>query len=471
MFRLEKVLQNDDSVYIFFTQLIKSLGIFLSFYLFSILENNSIYDLMNPAIFFNSKYYLFSILLSFFYLIISVFFLKNKLYKYNFISYLREDIGIILISNILIFSIYFLINKNFTIDKSYFFSLIFLAINLFIGKKIFNGLYNYMINNDIIHKNIMLVGKFDDVKYFLAKKNEKINVFKCCIIDDFNNLNERLIRNEIRIPIFKKEEDIRSILEYHELGQIWILESDKSQTESLISNIIKFSVDILIVNLGTSQNLTSDELLYNRFEFKRYEISKFHGLNFFIKIILDKILSFIFLIIAAPILLVGSIFIIIEDGFPILFTQNRTGWDGRRFKIYKLRTLKKGSFDKTVQVTSGDKRKLKCGTFIRQFSIDELPQLINVLIGDMSIVGPRPHMVEHDIKYSKLFKSFLKRHKCSPGLTGWAQVNGLRGATPNPENMKKRMEYDLWYLNNWTLILDFYIILKTFYIVFKYRGD
>ena len=133
--------------------------------------------------------------------------------------------------------------------------------------------------------------------------------------------------------------------------------------------------------------------------------------------------------------------------------------------------IKKGSFDKTVQVTFDDKRKLKCGTFIRQFSIDEVPQLINVLLGDMSIVGPRPHMVEHDIKYSKLFQSFLKRHKCSPGLTGWAQVNGLRGATPNPDNMKRRMEHDLWYLNNWTIWLDIYIVLKTFYALFKYKGE
>ena len=154
--------------------------------------------------------------------------------------------------------------------------------------------------------------------------------------------------------------------------------------------------------------------------------------------------------------MIASIFIFLEDGFPILFTQDRTGWDGRRFKIFKLRTLKKGKFDKTVQVTLEDKRKLKCGTLIRQLSIDELPQLFNVLVGDMSIVGPRPHMVEHDIKYSSLFKNFLKRHKCSPGLTGWAQVNGLRGATPNPENMRKRMEHDLWYLNNWTIILDIY---------------
>ena len=154
-----------------------------------------------------------------------------------------------------------------------------------------------------------------------------------------------------------------------------------------------------------------------------------------------------------------------------MFTQNRTGWDGRRFKIYKLRTLKKTQFDKTIQVGEGDKRVLKTGKLIRRFSIDEVPQFINVLNGDMSIVGPRPHMVEHDIKYSKLFENFLKRHKCNPGLTGWAQVNGLRGATPNPDAMKRRMEYDLWYLNNWTIYLDIYIILKTFYALIKYKGD
>ena len=200
-------------------------------------------------------------------------------------------------------------------------------------------------------------------------------------------------------------------------------------------------------------------------------MSRFYGVNLFLKILIDKILSIIFLIIASPFLIFSAIAIYIEDGFPILFTQNRTGWDGRRFKIYKLRSLKKENFDKTLQVTSNDKRLLKFGKIIRKYSIDEVPQFFNILNGDMSIVGPRPHMVEHDIYYSSLFNNFLKRHKCNPGLTGWAQVNGLRGPTPNPDKMRKRMEYDLWYLNNWTIFLDIYIILKTFYALFKYKGD
>ena len=163
--------------------------------------------------------------------------------------------------------------------------------------------------------------------------------------------------------------------------------------------------------------------------------------------------------------------ILIEDGFPILFTQNRTGWDGRRFKVYKLRSLYNRKYNPVSQVTKDDNRKLKIGKFIRRYSIDELPQLYNVLRGEMSLVGPRPHPVMLDLDYYSIYSSFLKRYRCNPGLTGWAQINGLRGSTPDPEKMKKRMDYDLWYLNNWSIWLDIYIIFKTFYALFKFKGD
>ena len=178
-----------------------------------------------------------------------------------------------------------------------------------------------------------------------------------------------------------------------------------------------------------------------------------------------------FLILSLPIILLFSVLIYYEDGFPILFTQNRTGWDGRRFKVYKLRSLLNKKYDPLLQVTSDDQRKLKVGRFIRRYSIDELPQLLNVMKGEMSLVGPRPHPVSLDLNYSSIYDDFLTRYRCNPGLTGWAQVNGLRGATPKPEIMKKRMDYDLWYLNNWTIWLDLYILFKTFYAIIKYKGD
>ena len=470
MNRIEKVLQNDDSAYIYFIKLIKTFIVFISFYLFSILEKNSIHELIDIEIFINSKYFLIAFFFSISYFIITIFFIQNKIFKHNFISFIKEDLVPIFISQILIFFIYFLLNKFFIINLEYLYLLIFLTINLFFTKKIFNYIYDYMVNNDIIHKNIMLVGNYNDLVFFLKNKKEKINVFKCCIINDLSDLNKSIVRNEIKIPVFSQDEDIRSILEYHELGQIWVLESNPKNTEKLISSIIKFSVDILVVDVFNKPNILSKNLLYNKFEFRKYEISKFYGPNLLLKIFLDKFLSVIFITLASPILLISSLLIFLEDGFPILFTQDRTGWDGRRFRIYKLRTLNKKKFDKTTQVTNDDNRKLKCGSFIRKFSIDEIPQLFNVIFGDMSIVGPRPHMVEHDIKYSKLFMNYLKRHKCNPGLTGWAQVNGLRGSTSD-EQMRKRMEHDLWYLNNWNIALDLYIIVKTFYAIFKFKGE
>ena len=245
---------------------------------------------------------------------------------------------------------------------------------------------------------------------------------------------------------------------------------DKKKNKAF-NKIIQFSVDTLDIDLDDNMNLKGDQLLGNKYKYEFFEYSRFYGISLFIKILIDKIFSILFLIISGPILLISGVAIYLEDGFPVLFTQNRTGWDGRRFKIYKLRSLKKTSFDKTKQVVKDDQRLLKIGKFIRRYSIDELPQFFNVLNGDMSIVGPRPHMVEHDIHYSNLFFNFLKRHKCNPGLTGWAQVNGLRGATPDPNIMKRRMEFDLWYLNNWTIWLDIYIIFKTFYALIKYKGD
>jgi putative colanic acid biosynthesis UDP-glucose lipid carrier transferase len=328
-----------------------------------------------------------------------------------------------------------------------------------------------LINKNIIQKNIMLVGTYDEIKKILKEKFEKILVFKCCLITDLKNHDIKYIRSEFKFPIFNEDEDIRSILEYHSLGQIWIMNAKDKKKDKAFNKIIQFSVDTLSIHLEDNINLKGDELLGNKYKYEFYEYSRFYGISLFIKILIDKILSTIFLIISAPILLMSSIAIYLEDGFPIMFTQNRTGWDGRRFKIYKLRSLKKTGFDKTRQVTKDDQRVLKIGKFIRRYSVDELPQFFNVLTGDMSIVGPRPHMVEHDIHYSNLFFNFLKRHKCNPGLTGWAQVNGLRGATPNPDMMKKRMEYDLWYLNNWTIFLDIKIIFKTFFALLKYKGD
>ena len=471
MFKLEKVFQNDDSAYILFTNFLKSILIYISIYIFSILEKNSIYELLDYEIYLQSNFFHLSIFLSIFYLILVLLNKSDNIYKRNLISFFTEDLFNLTLSIILYFLLFNLLTFNLYVDYVFFFLLIFVITIIGFTKLFFNFLYENLIQKNIIQKNIMLVGNYDEIKEILSNDFDKIYVFKCCIILDIKKYNLNLIKSEIKFPIFTNDEDVRSILEYHALGQVWLLDKGNHKIENSLLKILKYSVDILIIKLHKKYNLKGKKLLINKYDFEFYEISRFHGVNLFVKILLDKIFSLIFLFLTFPILLISTILIYLEDGFPLLFTQNRTGWDGRRFKIFKLRTLKKENFDKTIQVYDGDKRVLKIGKLIRRYSIDELPQFINVFYGDMSIVGPRPHMVEHDIHYAKLFDNFLKRHKCNPGLTGWAQVNGLRGATPKPEIMKRRMEYDLWYLNNWSIWLDFYIMIKTFYAILKYKGD
>ena len=470
MFKLEKVFQNDDSGYYLFINFIKSLILFISIYFFSILEKNSIYELLSFEIFKNSDYFLYSLTISISFFFISIY-SRKKIYQKNFISFLRDDVTSFILSNIISILFFFIFNINFEIHLLTLYLIVYLLTILALSKLYFNNLYQNLINKNIIQKNVMLVGTYNEVHKILREKFDKIFVFKCCLITDFKNHNIKYLRSEFKFPIFNDDEDIRSILEYHSLGQIWVMNAKDKKNDKAFNKIIQFSVDTLDVNLKDNVNLKGDQLLGNKYKYEFFEYSRFYGINLFIKILIDKIFSIIFLILSSPILLISGIFIYLEDDFPILFTQNRTGWDGRRFKIYKLRSLKKTGFDKTKQVTKGDQRLLKIGKFIRRYSVDELPQFINVLNGDMSIVGPRPHMVEHDIHYSNLFVNFLKRHKCNPGITGWAQVNGLRGATPKPSMMKRRMELDLWYLNNWTIWLDLFIIFRTFYTLIKHKGD
>jgi len=471
MFRLEKVFQNDDSGFIYFVIFFKTIILFSSIYITSILQYDTIYDLISLEVFKNTNFFIYSFFLTLLFFIFCFLLKDTRYYKKNFISFIKEDLLILVISNFITFSIFLIFKFNFIFNLDYIYLNIVIVGTTMISHLYFNNVYQNLIDKNVIQKNIMLVGSFEEIKKMLMEDLDKIFVFKCCIISDYNDKNIKYAKSEFKIPIFKQDEDIRSILEYHSLGQIWILNGDDENKLQIFEKIIKYSVDTLNIKLKKTHNLKGQQLLANKYEYVFYEWSRFYGIKLFLKIIMDKLFSLFFLILASPILILATISIYIEDGFPILFTQNRTGWDGRRFRIFKLRSLKKTSFDKTRQVSRDDERLLKIGKILRRYSIDELPQFINVLNGDMSIVGPRPHMVEHDIHYSSLFNNFLKRHKCNPGLTGWAQVNGLRGATPKPEIMKRRMEYDLWYLNNWTLGLDIYIIFKTFYAIFKYKGD
>lgn len=188
----------------------------------------------------------------------------------------------------------------------------------------------------------------------------------------------------------------------------------------------------------------------------------FSGIEGWIKRLEDLVLSvFILAAAALPMLSIAAAVKLTSPG-PVLFRQRRNGLDGREITVWKFRTMTvQEDGDRVVQAVRGDGRVTPLGAFLRRASLDELPQLFNVLRGDMSIVGPRPHAVVHNEAYRRLIPGYMLRHRVKPGITGWAQIHGFRGGTDTIEKMEQRIRFDLWYIRNWSLWLDLSIIART----------
>lgn len=193
--------------------------------------------------------------------------------------------------------------------------------------------------------------------------------------------------------------------------------------------------------------------------------SPLNGINMVFKRLEDIIVSSLILILISPILLVIATAVKTTSKGPVIFRQVRYGMDGKPIKVWKFRSMTvMENDDKVIQATKNDIRVTKVGKFLRSTSLDELPQFFNVLFGQMSVVGPRPHAVSHNEQYRSLIQGYMLRHKVKPGITGLAQINGWRGETDTLEKMEKRIEYDLLYIRGWSIWLDLKIIFLT---VFK----
>jgi putative colanic acid biosysnthesis UDP-glucose lipid carrier transferase len=185
----------------------------------------------------------------------------------------------------------------------------------------------------------------------------------------------------------------------------------------------------------------------------------------------DVALALVALAILSPLMILVSLIIKLDSAGPIIFKQRRTGFHGREFIIYKFRSMSVLEDGRQIaQTRRNDPRITKVGRILRQSSIDELPQLLNVIKGEMSLVGPRPHAVAHDDQYRTSISSYTVRHHVKPGITGWAQINGQRGETPLVQDMEKRVALDLWYIDNWSLKLDMEIMWRSCFEVMQVKA-
>jgi putative colanic acid biosynthesis UDP-glucose lipid carrier transferase len=196
-----------------------------------------------------------------------------------------------------------------------------------------------------------------------------------------------------------------------------------------------------------------------------------YGINGLLKRASDLVIASIILLLIMPLMIAIAIGVKLGSPGPVLFRQRRYGLDGKEIVVCKFRSMTVCEDGPTIeQAKRTDKRITPFGSFLRRTSLDELPQFLNVLTGQMSIVGPRPHAVAHNELYRKLVKGYMIRHKVKPGITGWAQVNGLRGETETVDKMQARIQYDIDYLRNWSITFDLMIILKTVLVVARDRN-
>lgn len=193
-------------------------------------------------------------------------------------------------------------------------------------------------------------------------------------------------------------------------------------------------------------------------------------INRLMKRVFDIVFSSCVLLCLGPVLLIPiAIAVKLSSRGPVFFKQKRTGYRGTDFYCWKFRTMRVNNDSDKLQATKDDPRKTRVGDFLRRTSLDELPQFFNVWLGQMSVVGPRPHMLKHTEEYRQLIDKYMVRHNVKPGISGWAQVNGYRGRTEELWQMEKRVEYDVWYIENWSFMLDLKIIVRT--LVNAFQGE
>nr|WP_067298186.1 undecaprenyl-phosphate glucose phosphotransferase [Marinobacterium profundum] len=288
------------------------------------------------------------------------------------------------------------------------------------------------------------------------------------VVGCVRSLDEDQRKSVSGVKVLGGVENIRDLIKQHDIRRVYIALPMKAseQIEGLNFDLLDLNVDIIwapdifavnLLNHSVREVAGVPLISINESPLTSSKVAMF------VKNLLDRSLAAVGLLTLSPVLLWIAYKVKQSSPGPVFFKQDRHGWDGKVIKVWKFRSMKlHADTDGTVtQATKEDPRVTKIGAFIRRTSLDELPQLVNVLQGTMSLVGPRPHAVAHNNYYSNKINAYLARHRIKPGITGLAQISGFRGETDTIDKMEKRVEYDLAYINNWSIGLDIKILIKT----------
>jgi len=269
-----------------------------------------------------------------------------------------------------------------------------------------------------------------------------------------------------RVPVFEQHEAFVNYVRAQQVHEVW-LALPLSQERTIHRIVTQFRDDFVNIrfipdvrSISFFNQAVVDLLGVPAINLAASPITDIKVLP---KLVFDRVFAACVLLGTSPLLIVIAVLVKLSSPGPVFFKQKRKGIDGREFEIYKFRSMKVHAETpgRVTQARKGDKRVTRVGAFLRRTSLDELPQFINVLKGEMSVVGPRPHALEHDDIYKDLVKGYMYRYRIKPGITGWAQVNGYRGETDRIEKMMGRVKLDLYYMQHWTFGLDMKIVALT----------
>ncbi len=418
-----------------------------------------------------SAYLAFWMFLNTFWLLLSFLFgTYSEVIILHFESFTKRTVQIYLVWIILIL-IYLFFSREFEVSRLFIIIMVIsFGIGLFLNRFLYLGIKKYFKKQDSFFNNVIILGYNDTAKKLASYfEEEGINTHLLGFIEDEKNVTELTtypilsdIRHIIQVAKDLDVQEIYSTITPEQNEYVYKL-MHQAEMECVRFKVVPnlsffFSKPVIIdyVKDLPILSLRSEPLedVGNRLKKRIFDISVSLLVTIFI-------LSWLI-----PIL---GLLILLESRGPVFFSQLRSGKNNKTFHCLKFRSMKVNKDADQKQATKGDMRITKIGKFIRRTSLDEFPQFINVLRGDMSLVGPRPHMVKHTSDYSKIVDQYMIRQFLKPGITGWAQVNGFRGEITNPEQIKKRVSNDLWYLENWNIWLDVRIMFLTVYNVF--RGD
>jgi putative colanic acid biosynthesis UDP-glucose lipid carrier transferase len=276
------------------------------------------------------------------------------------------------------------------------------------------------------------------------------------------------------IPVLGTVRHMGGCVQQHDLDQVWMALPLRAEDRirHILHELRHSTVDIKLVPDIFQFFLLNQSLEeIGGLPVHTLAASPMQGANRLLKAAEDRVLAALILVLISPVLLLVALAVRCSSAGPILFKQQRHGWNGKTIEVWKFRTMTvQAKADGLTLVTRGDPRVTSVGAFLRRTSLDELPQFFNVLQGRMSIVGPRPHPIEINEAYADRVDRYMLRHKVKPGITGWAQINGLRGALDTPDKMERRVQHDLFYIEHWSIWFDLHIVLLTIFKGFVHEN-